>query len=257
MALHILPIPGLPRIQPGDDLARLLASAIAESRVGAKDGDLLVVCQKVVSKAEGRVVDLAGVEPSPFARSYAAQHDKDARVVELVLRESTRVVRMDAGHLIVETGPGWVCANAGIDESNAVRDGQVTLLPIDPDASAERLRTALRGHLGVDFGILITDTFGRPWREGQVEFAIGVAGLEPLLDLRGTRDLNGHELRVTVIGIADELACAAGLVMGKSDGVAAVLIRGYQPPEAPAALDADRPRGGRALIRKRENDLFR
>jgi coenzyme F420-0:L-glutamate ligase/coenzyme F420-1:gamma-L-glutamate ligase len=256
VAVLVLPIPGLPRIAPGDDLARLLASAIADSRVGAKAGDILVVCQKVVSKAEGRIVDLASVEPSPFARQWAERHEKDARVVELVLRESTRVVRMDAGHLIVETGPGWVCANAGIDESNAVREGQVTLLPVDPDASAERLRAELRGHLGVDFGVLVTDTFGRPWREGQVEFAIGVAGLEPLLDLRGTRDLNGHELRVTIIGVADELACAAGLVMGKADGVAAVLIRGYQPPPAPA-LDADRPRGGRALVRRRENDLFR
>jgi len=257
LAILLLPIPGLPRIAPGDDLARLLASAIADSRMGAKPDDVLVVCQKVVSKAEGRVVDLATVEPSEFARAWARTHDKDARVVELVLRESSRIVRMDAGHLIVETGPGWVCANAGIDESNAVQDGQVTLLPRDPDASAEGLRTELRSHLGVDLGIVITDTFGRPWREGQVEFALGVAGIEPLLDLRGTRDLNGHELRVTVIGVADELACAAGLVMGKAEGVAAVIVRGYRPPTAPAALDADRPRGGRALIRRRENDLFR
>jgi len=179
------------------------------------------------------------------------------RVVELVLRESNRIVRMDGGHLIVETGPGWVCANAGIDESNAVRDGQVTLLPVDADASAERLRAALRSHLGVDLGVVVTDTFGRPWREGQVEVALGVAGIEPLLDLRGTRDLNGHELRVTVIGVADELAGAAGLVMGKSDGVAAVIVRGWQAPAPPANADPARPRGGRALIRRRETDLFR
>ncbi|MEY4948022.1 MAG: hypothetical protein RL698_233 [Pseudomonadota bacterium] len=257
MAILVLPIPGLPRIRPGDDLASLLASAIAESRVGTKTGDVLLVCQKVVSKAEGRVVDLAGVEPSPFARAYAERHSKDARVVELVLRESNRIVRMDGGHLIVETGPGWVCANAGIDESNAVSDGQVTLLPVDADASAERLRAALRSHLGVDLGVVVTDTFGRPWREGQVEVALGVAGIEPLLDLRGTRDLNGHELRVTVIGVADELAGAAGLVMGKSDGVAAVIVRGWQAPAPPANADPARPRGGRALIRRRETDLFR
>jgi coenzyme F420-0:L-glutamate ligase/coenzyme F420-1:gamma-L-glutamate ligase len=164
---------------------------------------------------------------------------------------------MEAGHLIVETGPGWVCANAGIDESNAGRDGQVTLLPVDPDASAERLRRELRLHLGVELGILITDTFGRPWREGQVEFAIGAAGFAPLLDLRGTRDMNGHELRVTIIGVADELACAAGLLMGKADGVAAVLVRGWTPPSPSAGLDADRPPGARGLIRRRENDLFR
>lgn len=257
MAVLVLPVPGVPRVQPGDDLPRLLATAIAESRVGSKPGDVLLVCQKVVSKAEGRVVELADVEPSPFARAWAARHDKDPRVVELVLRESTRIVRMDAGHLIVETGPGWVCANAGIDESNAVRDGQVTLLPLDADASAENIRSGLRDHTGIDFGVIVTDTFGRPWREGQVEVALGVAGIEPMLDLRGTRDLNGHELRVTVIGVADELAAAAGLVMGKSEGIAAVLVRGWQAPSPPADAPADRPRGGRALIRRRETDLFR
>ena len=256
MAIHVIPIPGLPRIVPGDDLGRLLAAAISDSRVGVKPGDILVVCQKVVSKAEGRVVDLATVEPSPFALSWAAANDKDPRVIELVLRESTRVVRMEGGRLIVETGPGWICANAGIDESNSVAEDQVTLLPLDPDASAARLRLELRGHLGVDLGVIVTDTFGRPWREGQVEFALGVAGLDALLDLRGTRDLNGHELRVTVIGVADELACAAGLLMGKAEGVAAVLIRGYLPAPG-GTLDGDRPRGGRALIRPRENDLFR
>ena len=256
-ALVLLPISGLPRIQPGDDLGQLLAEAIGEARVGAKAGDVLVVCQKVVSKAEGRVVDLASVAPSSFAERFASENDKDARVVELVLRESKRIVRMEGGHLIVETGPGWVCANAGIDESNAARNGQVTLLPLDADASAERLRRDLQSHLGVDFGILITDTFGRPWREGQVEFAIGVAGIEPLVDLRGTSDLNGHELRVTIIGVADELACAAGLLMGKADGVAAVLVRGWSPPTPVVAPDPDRPRGGRALIRRRETDLFR
>lgn len=255
MAILVLPIPGLPAVRPGDDLAKLLASAISEARVGVKQGDVLVICQKVVSKAEGRVVELATVTPSPLATRWAEQHDKDPRLVELVLRESTRIVRMDGGNLIVETGPGWVCANAGIDQSNAVAEGVVTLLPCDPDASAERLRRELRGHLGVTLPIVITDTFGRPWREGQVEFALGVAGMGPVEDLRGTRDMSGHELGVTVIAVADELACAAGLAMRKSSGVAAVLVRGF---DAPPEERGDEPRrGGKSLIRRRENDLFR
>jgi coenzyme F420-0:L-glutamate ligase/coenzyme F420-1:gamma-L-glutamate ligase len=252
MAVHLLPLPGIPDVRPGDDLPRLIARAISESRVGAKAGDVLVICQKVVSKAEGRIVDLETVSPSAFATAWAREHDKDARVVELVLRESKRIVRMDRGNLIVETGPGWVCANAGIDQSNAVAEGVVTLLPIDPDASASRLRSALRGHLGVDLGVVVTDTFGRPWREGQVEFALGVAGFEPLDDLRGGVDRMGHELGVTVIATADQIACAAGLLMEKAAGVPAVLVRGLSLPEAGSA-----PSGGRALIRPPENDLFR
>ena len=257
MALTILPISGIPMVQPGDDLAALLFTACDRADLRLADSDILVICQKVVSKAEGRLVDLRTVSASPFAEQLAQQTDgKDPRVIELILRETKRIVRMDAGHLIVETGPGWVCANAGVDESNAIREGVVTLLPEDPDRSASELRRALRGHTGVDLAIVITDTFGRPWREGQVEFAIGVAGMEPLLDLRGSRDLNGHELRVTMIGSADQLACAAGLAMEKDQGIAAVLIRGfrYAPPRAATTGE---PTGGRALIRRRENDLFR
>jgi coenzyme F420-0:L-glutamate ligase/coenzyme F420-1:gamma-L-glutamate ligase len=255
VAILVLPIPGVPAVRPGDDLARLLGDAIDEARVGVKPGDVLVVCQKVVSKAEGRVVALSDVEPSALARSWAARHDKDPRLVELVLRESTRVVRMDAGNLIVETGPGWVCANAGIDQSNAVADGVVTLLPLDPDASAERLRTALGARFGVALAVIVTDTFGRPWREGQVEFALGVAGMAPVEDLRGTRDLAGHELGVTVIGVADEIACAAGLAMRKAAGVPAVLVRGCELP--PEETGDDAKRGGKSVIRRRELDLFR
>jgi coenzyme F420-0:L-glutamate ligase / coenzyme F420-1:gamma-L-glutamate ligase len=254
VAIHILPIPGLPAVRPGDALADLLASAISAAKVGVKQGDVLVVCQKVVSKAEGRVVALADVVPSALATSWAERHDKDARLVELVFRESTRIVRMDGGNLIVETGPGWVCANAGIDQSNAIAEGVVTLLPLDPDASAERLRVALRRHFGIDLAIVVTDTFGRPWREGQVEFALGVAGMAPVDDLRGTHDLNGHELGVTVIGVADEIACAAGLAMRKAAGIAAVLVRGCG---LPAERADDGSRGGRAMIRPREHDLFR
>ncbi len=255
MAIVILPLTGMPPVRPGDDLAALIGAAIEEARVGLKPGDALVVCQKVVSKAEGRVVALADVEPSPFARRWAETHGKDPRLVELVLRESTRIVRMDGGNLIVETGPGWVCANAGIDQSNAVADDTVTLLPLDPDTSAERLRAALRARFQVDLAVLITDTFGRPWREGQVEFALGVAGMAPLEDLRGTRDLVGHELGATVIGIADEIACAAGLVMRKAAGVPAVLVRGCALPAEESGPDAKR--GGKSVIRRRENDLFR
>lgn len=254
MAIVLLPIAGLPAVRPGDDLADLLASAIDAAKVGVKAGDVLVVCQKVVSKAEGRVVALADVEPSALARSWAERHDKDARLIELVFRESTRIVRMDGGNLIVETGPGWVCANAGIDQSNAVAEGLVTLLPLDPDASAERLRATLKRRFGVGLAVVITDTFGRPWREGQVEFALGVAGMAPVDDLRGTQDLNGHELGVTVIGVADELACAAGLAMRKASGVAAVLVRGCEVGAEPADESA---RGGRSMIRPREHDLFR
>lgn len=253
MSIHLLPIPGIPAIRPEDDLSAILASAINDSRMGVKAGDILVVCQKIVSKAEGRVVALDSVEPSTFAKNWAEEHEKDARLVELVLRETTRIVRMERGNLIVETGPGWVCANAGIDQSNATEDGTVTLLPEDCDASAERLRSELKGHLGVDLGIVITDTFGRPWREGQVEFALGVAGIAPIEDLRGNDDLYGRELGVTLIATADHVASAAGLLMGKSAGIPAILVRGL----AAKAPTPGEPAGGRALIRPAENDLFR
>lgn len=253
MSIHLLPLPGIPAIQPGDDLGRILAHAINDSRMGVKAGDVLVLCQKIVSKAEGRVVALDEVTPSAFAASWAEEHEKDPRIVELVFRETKRIVRMERGNLIVETGPGWVCANAGIDQSNAVSDGTVTLLPIDADASAQRLRSDLQGHLGVGLGIVITDTFGRPWREGQVEFALGVAGLTPIEDLRGDQDMNGRDLGVTLIATADHLASAAGLLMGKADGIPAILVRGL--PVGPPA--GDTPQGGRALIRPAENDLFR
>lgn len=253
MSIHLLPIPGIPSIRPNDDLASLLATAINESKMGVKEGDVLVVCQKIVSKAEGRVVALESVTPSPFAAAWAEQQEKDPRLVELVFRETKRVVRMERGNLIVETGPGWVCANAGIDQSNASDEGTVTLLPVDCDASADRLRSDLRGHLGISLGIVITDTFGRPWRDGQVEFALGVSGFAPIEDLRGDQDLYGRELGVTLIATADHLASAAGLLMGKSDGIPAVLVRGLTTRKP----KADERSGGRALIRPAENDLFR
>lgn len=257
MPIMVLPLPGIPAVVPGDDLGALLATALEESRFGVRDGDVLVICQKIVSKAEGRVVALDTIEPSERARAFAAEHEKDPRLVELVLRESTEILRMENGHMIVATGPGWVCANAGIDQSNAVAEGTVTLLPVDADASASRLRSHLEAAFATRLAVIVTDTFGRPWREGQVEFALGVDGLPPIEDLGGSSDLAGRELGVTQIATADHLAAAAGLAMGKSDGTPAILIRGWRPAANAAEPAAELPSGGRRLIRPRANDLFR
>ena len=251
MTLSIAPIPGLPMIQAGDDLAALLADALAEGGHMLADGDILVVCQKVVSKAEGRLVDLRTVEPSAFARqlAVATQGGKDPRVIEVILRETTRIVRMDNGVLIVETGPGWVCANAGVDESNSGDAHIVVLLPADPDASARRLAETLLARCGARVAVIVTDTFGRPWRQGLVDFALGVAGMPALLDLRGSTDLDGRVLKHTVQAQADALAAAAGLVMRKGDGIPAALVRGY--PFTPGEGS------GRELIREQQFDMFR
>ena len=252
MTIAVIPVPGLPMVRPGDDLARLLGDAIAEARVGLKTHDVVSVCQKVVSKAEGSVVSLDEVVASPFAERLAAETEggKDPRAMEVVLRETKRIVRMDHGHLIVETRHGWVCANAGVDESNSVAPGVLTLLPRDADASAERLRAALATRFGVEVAVVVTDTFGRPWREGLVEVALGCAGMDPLLDLRGRDDLAGRTLHHTVVALADEVAAAAGLVMEKDSGVAAAIVRGvrYTPGRRGAAA---------AFVRKPEFDLFR
>lgn len=212
-------------------------------------GDVLAVCQKVVSKAEGAVVALADVTPSPFAERLARSTGKDPRVVEVILGESRRIVRMERGHLICETGPGWVCANAGVDASNALAPDTLVLLPRDADASAERIRARIAASVGVQVGVIVTDTFGRPWREGLTEVALGVAGIEPFLDFTGQRDLNGRELLHTVMAIADDIACAAGLVMLKDQGIAAAVVRGA--PVVPG------PGGGHRVVRPAEFDLFR
>src|SRR5437867_443312 len=252
MTVAVIPIPGLPMIRPGDDLALLLGDAIDAARVGLKVGDVVAVCQKVVSKAEGAVVALEEVEASAFAQHLAARTEsgKDPRALEVILRETRRIVRMDRGHLICETHHGFVCANAGVDESNGVAPGVVTLLPRDPDASAERLREGLAARFGVTVATVITDTFGRPWREGLVEVALGCAGMDPLLDLRGRADLAGRELHHTVVALADEVAAAAGLVMEKDSAVAAAIVRGVRYTPGP---------GGAAtrLVRHPEFDLFR
>ena len=252
MTVAVIPVPGLPMIRPGDDLAALLGDAVDAARVGVKAGDVLAVCQKVVSKAEGAVVRLDEVVASPFAQHLACQTEsgKDARAVEVILRESKRIVRMDRGHVICETSHGWVCANAGVDESNGVEPGTLTLLPRDADASAAGLCDRLRNRYGVEIAVVVTDTFGRPWREGLVEVALGCAGMDPLLDLRGRADLAGRELHHTVVALADEVAAAAGLVMEKDSAVAAAIVRGvrYTPGGAGAAA---------RLVRKPEFDLFR
>ena len=248
-SMTLTAIEGIPLIKAGDDLAALIFRAASSQGLSFEAGDVVAVCQKIVSKSEGRTRELADVEPSALARNFAAHHDKDARAVELVLRESKRVVRMERGVLIVETGPGWVCANAGMDESNSMAEGRAILLPVDPDASAAKIRAGLRRRAGVDPAVLITDTFGRPWREGQTEVCLGSAGMNPILDLRGSRDMGGRELHHTMIAVADELASAAGLLMRKDAGLPAVLIRGWRFELSDA--------GARALIRAPEIDLFR
>ena len=252
MTVAVIPIPDLPMIQPGDDLAALLGDAIEAARVGLKAQDIVVLCQKVVSKAEGAVVELADVEPSAFARQLSARTEagKDPRAYEVVLREAARIVRMDRGHVIVETRHGWVCANAGVDESNGLGPGTVTVLPADADASAGALRAALVARFGVEVAVVVTDTFGRPWREGLVEVAIGCAGMDPLLDLRGRPDLHGKVLHHTVVALADEVAAAAGLVMEKDSGIAAAIVRGVRYAAGPGGAAAK-------LVRKAEFDLFR
>jgi coenzyme F420-0:L-glutamate ligase/coenzyme F420-1:gamma-L-glutamate ligase len=246
--IRLLGVTGLGEIGPGDDLGELIVERVAplDCRIGA--GDIFVVAQKVVSKAEGRIVRLDSVEPSAHARNWAETYQKDPRVIELILNESRRIVRMDRGVLIAETQHGFVCANAGVDSSNCPT-GFVTLLPKNPDDSAERLRAQLEKALSVPLGVIISDSFGRPWREGQINCSLGVAGLAPLVDYRGERDAFGRVLQATVIAVADELSAAAELVMGKTRRVPVVVIQGY--------VGAGTCGSGRDLIRAPDTDLFR
>jgi len=244
--LAVLPVAGLPEIGAGDPLGELIAAA-AELR----DDDVVVVAQKVVSKAEGRRRSLSAVEPSERARELARGLDKDPRLVELVLGESARIVRSERV-LIVETTSGLVCANAGIDSSNVAGDDEVLLLPADPDASARRLRHEIGAASGRRLAVIVGDSFGRPWRVGQTEVAIGCAGIDPLDDWRGRADRHGRELAATEIALADQLAAAADLVRDKSSGVPAAIVRGLTD----RVTDADGP-GARALQRARAEDLFR
>jgi len=247
--IEVTGLRGLPEIRPGDDLATLALDACEREELAPEDRDVFVFTQKVVSKSEGRIVFLSGVEPSALAAQFAEESGRDPRLVEVVLREARRVVRMDRGILVTETRHGLVCANSGVDASNVEEQDAVCLLPVDPDRSAERIRTALTERTGRNLAVLVTDTFGRPWREGQVNVAIGVAGMEPLHDHRGLADPHGRKLLVSEIAVADEIAGAAELVMGKLERVPVAVVRGYpfEPGEG----------GMRRLLRDREQDLFR
>ncbi len=247
--LVITPVHGLPEVRPGDDLPALIVKVLRAQADKLHDGDVLVVAQKIVSKAEGRIVHLADVVPSERASAMAAEAGKDPRQIEVVLRESAKIVRWAHGILISETRHGFVCANAGVDRSNAGAPDTVILLPVDPDGSAARIRDELRKRTGATVAVVITDTFGRAWREGHANVAIGIAGLPALKRYMGQFDPEGYELRVTEIAVADEVAAAAELVMGKLDRCPAAVVRGL-------AIDAP-SETARDYVRPAEKDLFR
>jgi coenzyme F420-0:L-glutamate ligase / coenzyme F420-1:gamma-L-glutamate ligase len=251
--LEVLALDGIPEVAAGDDLGALVVSALEQTAdvLPLTDRDVLVVTQKVVSKAEGAVVDLTTVDPRPEAIEWARRWERDPRAIEVVLREARRIVRMERGVLITETPHGFICANGGVDASNVgPRSGDlVTLLPRDPDASAQRLRSALRERFGTDVPVIISDSFGRPWRLGIVDVAIGVSGLAPIDDLRGAADADGRVMRTTVRAVADELASAAELALGKTAGRPVALIRDAAFSRAEATI--------RDALLPAELDLFR
>jgi coenzyme F420-0:L-glutamate ligase/coenzyme F420-1:gamma-L-glutamate ligase len=245
--VEIVALEGIPEIAPGADLATILGDAIerAPALLPLRDDDVLVVTQKIVSKAENAIVDLTTVEPRPEAVRFAARWDRDPRQIEVVLREARRVIRMERGVLITETPHGFVCANGGVDASNVgPESGQiVTLLPRDPDASARAIREAVRSRFGVDVPVIVSDSFGRPWRWGIVDVAIGVSGLEPIEDLRGTPDADGRVMKSTIRASADEIASAAELALGKTGGRPAAIVRGASPRRGEGSIaDALMPR---------------
>jgi len=244
--VRVIPLPGIPEIEVGDDLAGLLAEACG--RIGGlEEGDIVVVAQKVVSKVEGRIVRLEDIEPSARAIELAGD-EGDPRQVEVILRETVEVVRSRPPLVISQTSHGFVCASAGVDASNAKGDGTVVLLPLDPDGSAARLRVGLAERTGIAPGVIVSDSFGRAWRQGTTDVALGVAGIVALRDLRGTTDSRGYELRSTMIAVADEIAGAAELVMGKANGVPAAIVRGVDASGEGRAAD---------IVMPRERDLFR
>jgi coenzyme F420-0:L-glutamate ligase/coenzyme F420-1:gamma-L-glutamate ligase len=247
--IRVIGIEGLPEITPGSDLVALVLEACKKQAIELKDGDILVFTQKVVSKAEGRLVCLDDVKPSSLAEHFGQEAGKDPRSVEVVLSEARRVVKMDRGILIAETRHGLVCAQAGVDASNVPDPDTVALLPVDPDESAAALRRLVHDRTGANVAVILTDTFGRPWREGLTNVAIGVDGMVPLLDYRGKHDPHGRPLTATLIAVADELSSAAELVMGKLDRIPVALIRGYRYPCGEGTA--------RDLVRPAEKDLFR
>ncbi len=250
--LEVFALPGIPEIRTGDDLPGIVATALAglPDIQPLRPDDVVVVTQKVASKAEGAVVDLTTITPRPEAVAFAERWERDARQVEVVLREARRVVRMERGVLITETAHGFVCANGGVDASNVGQDSGhlVTLLPRDPDASAAAIRSAIRERMGVDVPVVISDSFGRPWRWGIVDVAIGVSGLAPLEDLRGLPDADGRIMRSTVRAVADEIASAAELTFGKTAGRPVALVRGARPPRGEGSI--------REALIPPESDLF-
>ncbi len=247
--IRIIPLRGAPEAQPGADVATMALAAATASGVQLQNDDILVVTQKVISKAEGLLIDLTTVEPSDIAQRYAQQWARDPRQVEVVLRESARIVRMDRGLIIAQTRHGFVCANAGVDASNVPGDDIVCLLPRDPDASAERLRAELRRQTGVALAVIISDSFGRPWRQGIVNVALGVAGMAPLADYRGQRDDFGRVMTSSVMAVADEIASAAELATGKVDRTPFVVVRGYPYQRAEGS--------GAQLLMDPTMDMFR
>ena len=249
MAVSVIAVEGLPEIAEGDDLAAMIVETSAAGDEPLADGDVVIVTSKIVSKSEGRAVDLDSVEPSPFARDFAERWEKEPGVVEMVLREAKRVVRQVGPVLITETRHGFVCANSGVDQSSSGAKGRIVLLPVDPDASARGLRARFR-ELGHEVAVIISDTFGRPWREAQVDVAIGIAGINPVISYVGQHDPHGHEFLVQAVCRADELASAGELVKGNLSRVPVALIRGYpwEPDDTASMTD---------IIREAERDLFR
>lgn len=251
--LQLLALRDFPLVTPGDDIAALISQTLTHNTLSLQDGDIVVVAQKIISKAENRYRALQGISPSADAEKYAAETGKDPRLVELVLQESNRVLRHRFGSIVVEHKLGFVHANAGIDQSNLPDNAAselALLLPENPDASAQQLRSALQQQLGVTIGVVINDSFGRAWRLGTAGIAIGVAGFEPLLDLRGAPDLFGRTLAITQVGIGDEIAAAASLLMGQAgEGVPVVIVRGLQLPVAEGSVNS--------LLRKPHEDMFR
>ena len=239
----------MPLVKPGDSIADQIVKAAKAESIEIQPNDIIVIAQKIVSKAEGNLIDLSTIHPSSLAETIAKTSGKDPRHVEVILRESTSIVRMRGPHLIVETSHGFICANAGVDRSNVGKEDSVVLLPIDPDKSAKMIQHRITQLTGANVGIVISDTFGRAWRNGQVNVAIGVAGLSPIVDYRGTQDMFGNQLSVTQIAMADELASAAELVMRKSDRIPVAIVRGVDYVKQDGSI--------RLLIRPREEDLFR
>ena len=254
-SILIIPVIGIPEIKPGDELVKIVLDAVARQDLAINDGDIIVFAQKIISKAEGRIVNLSEISPSPFAISTARELDKeDPRIIELIFRETKRIIKMGRGklhkgRLIVETRSGIICANAGVDASNVSGGEAVTLLPINPDASAKKFVEGFKEKLSLEVAVIITDTVGRPWREGITEIAIGCWGMKPLKDYRGKTDSMGYELRATLIAVADEIAGAAGLLMGKNDAIPVVIVRGYRYERGGM--------GAKELIRNPQDDLFR